>query len=466
MNTRDANNHTVLGETLFQRVSSAKVLVVGAGGIGCELLKNLVLAGFTDIHVADLDTIDVSNLNRQFLFRKQHVGQSKAKVAHEQVLRFNPTANITSYHDNIKSGHFGPQFVQDFDIVMNALDNLDARRHVNRVCLAANVPLIESGTAGFLGQVQVIRKGETECFECYPKPTPKTFPVCTIRSNPSAPIHCIVWAKMLFGRLFGKKDDSNAVTSVEDRLAFGDGKLFADAVFNKVFVQDIQDLANMADLWKSRLPPSPLNKETLQTQKKSATNVTSATIKDQIVWSPAENLQKFFDSVHKVSDRLGADPDACMDFEKDDDDCLNFVTAASNLRSLIFEIALQSRFDVKAMAGNIIPAIATTNAIVAGMIVVEAFKILSGKFDDCRTTYLMKTPSRKRLFQSVKSGQPNSKCYVCCGSWLSVRLNTKDTTLGDFITKVSPHSLRLSTTITISIWIRLHLGVLFPFHSN
>jgi len=63
------------------------------------------------------------------------------------------------------------------------------------MCLAANVPLLESGTAGHLGQVTAIRKGETECFDCRPKPTPKTFPVCTIRSTPSAPIHCIVWAK-------------------------------------------------------------------------------------------------------------------------------------------------------------------------------------------------------------------------------------------------------------------------------
>ena len=58
-------------------ISSAKVLVVGAGGIGCELLKTIVLAGVSDIEIIDLDTIDVSNLNRQFLFRREHVGKSK-----------------------------------------------------------------------------------------------------------------------------------------------------------------------------------------------------------------------------------------------------------------------------------------------------------------------------------------------------------------------------------------------------
>ena len=84
---------------------------------------------------------------------------------------------------------------QQFRIAFNALDNLEARRHVNKMCLAADVPLIESGTTGFNGQVQVIKKGVTACYDCTPKEAPKSFPVCTIRSTPSQPIHCIVWGK-------------------------------------------------------------------------------------------------------------------------------------------------------------------------------------------------------------------------------------------------------------------------------
>jgi ubiquitin-like 1-activating enzyme E1 B len=62
----------------------ARILMVGAGGIGCELLKNLVLTGFGEIHIVDLDTIDLSNLNRQFLFRYEHIKKSKALVSHEE----------------------------------------------------------------------------------------------------------------------------------------------------------------------------------------------------------------------------------------------------------------------------------------------------------------------------------------------------------------------------------------------
>lgn len=115
---------------LQQKISESKILVVGAGGIGCEVLKNLVMSGFSDIEIVsesilinfnichgsywheffffrllslqiDLDTIDVSNLNRQFLFHKEHVGKSKAEVARESALAFNPKVEIKAYHDSI-----------------------------------------------------------------------------------------------------------------------------------------------------------------------------------------------------------------------------------------------------------------------------------------------------------------------------------------------------------------------------
>ena len=171
-----------------------RVLVIGAGGIGCELLKTLVLSGFKDLEVVsffctfpfifhsstflrlflshhfislpthllpcnikvDLDTIDVSNLNRQFLFNKSHIGKSKAEVACEVVKRFAPDLKIKAHHANIKNPEFGIEFYRKFNLVINGLDNLDARKHVNRVCFAAKVPLIESGTEGYLGQMTVI----------------------------------------------------------------------------------------------------------------------------------------------------------------------------------------------------------------------------------------------------------------------------------------------------------------------
>lgn len=128
---------------------------MGAGGIGCELLKNLALSGFKHLTVVDLDTIEVTNLNRQFLFQKQHVGQSKAVVARESVLRFNPRLDIVAHHADVMGPKFDQRFYEGFDLVLNALDNLKARTHVNRMCLAAERPLVESGSSGYLGQVTV-----------------------------------------------------------------------------------------------------------------------------------------------------------------------------------------------------------------------------------------------------------------------------------------------------------------------
>jgi ubiquitin-like 1-activating enzyme E1 B len=127
--------------------------------------------------------------------QRQHVGRPKAVVARESALRFNPRAHIVAHHGSILDSRYGVDYFKSFALVLNALDNIPARRHVNRLCLAAQVPLVEAGTAGYLGQVTVIAKGRTECFECQPIAAPKTYPVCTIRSTPSAPIHCIVWAK-------------------------------------------------------------------------------------------------------------------------------------------------------------------------------------------------------------------------------------------------------------------------------
>ncbi|EAQ86805.1 hypothetical protein CHGG_08058 [Chaetomium globosum CBS 148.51] len=371
----------------------SRVLMVGAGGIGCELLKNLVLTGFGEVHVVDLDTIDLSNLNRQFLFRQEHIKKSKALVAKEVAEKFNPAVKIVAHHANIKDAEFSIAWFSSFRIVFNALDNLEARRHVNKMCLAADVPLIESGTTGFNGQVQVIKKGVTACYDCSPKETPKSFPVCTIRSTPSQPIHCIVWGKSyLLNEIFGTSEDESAFDHSSDaenaqeiaelkresealrriRDSVGNPE-FHEMLFNKVFNTDIVRLRSMEDMWKSRKPPEPLDYKDLLEKAKEALASKEAVLKDdQKVWSLEENLVVLNDSLDRLSKRVldmkntgDGPPDAIITFDKDDEDTLDFVAASANIRSTLFGIDRKSKFDIKQMAGNIIPAIATTNAIVA-----------------------------------------------------------------------------------------------------
>nr|XP_033797862.1 SUMO-activating enzyme subunit 2 [Geotrypetes seraphini] len=450
---------------LADAVSRGRVLVVGAGGIGCELLKNLVLTGFTSLDVIDLDTIDVSNLNRQFLFQKKHVGRSKAQVAKESVLQFCPRANITAHHDSIMNPDYNVEYFRQFTLVMNALDNRAARNHVNRMCLAANIPLIESGTAGYLGQVTVIKKGVTECYECHPKPAQKTFPGCTIRNTPSEPIHCIVWAKYLFNQFFGEEDADQEVSpdTADPEAAWEPGEAAARArassedgdikristkewakstgydpvkLFNKLFKDDIQYLLTMDKLWKKRKPPVPLDWSEMQNKGNSSTNkqneASLAGLKDQKVLDVKSYAQLFSKSVQMLRVQISEKGEGAeLLWDKDDPPAMDFVTAAANLRMHVFSMNMKSRFDIKSMAGNIIPAIATTNAVIAGLIVLEGLKILSGNLDQCRTIFLNKQPNpRKKLLVPCALDPPNKNCYVCASKpEVTVKLNVHKVTV-------------------------------------
>ncbi|XP_022098107.1 SUMO-activating enzyme subunit 2-B-like isoform X2 [Acanthaster planci] len=446
----------VLPEDVAEMVSACRVLVVGAGGIGCELLKNLVLTGFQDIVLIDLDTIDVSNLNRQFLFHKKHVGKSKAEVAKESALRFNPNAKIDARHESITTTEYNREFFMQFNVVMNALDNRAARNHVNRMCLAADVPLIESGSGGYLGQVSVIKKGLTECYECLPQPAQKSFPGCTIRNTPSEPIHCIVWAKHLFNQLFGEEDpDQDVSPDTADPEAAGDAgqeslnsdpakdalggvertstRAWAESsdynaqkLFRKLFHDDINYLLSMDKLWQKRRPPVPLDWDNLPQEQEENESQSSTVLHDQRKLSIRDCVSMFKDSLDSLKQLYKERGELVWD--KDDEAAMDFVTCTSNIRAYIFGIERNTRFTIKSMAGNIIPAIATTNAVVAGLIVMEALKVLQGRLDQCRMIFLKRTPNeRNKLFLTCPLDKPNPKCYVCAPkpeASVKVNLNT------------------------------------------
>ncbi|GAB0138723.1 hypothetical protein EsDP_00006948 [Epichloe bromicola] len=433
---RDRYNHQSLGASLNSSVKQARVLMVGAGGIGCELLKNLVLTGFAEIHIVDLDTIDLSNLNRQFLFRQEHIKKSKALVAKDAATKFNPNVKIVAHHANIKDDEFTVSWFKDFSIVFNALDNLEARRHVNKMCLAADVPLIESGTTGFNGQVQVIKKRSTACYDCTPKDTPKSFPVCTIRSTPSQPIHCIVWGKT--SEIEELKKESEALKKIRDAVGTNN---FPQMLFDKVFHSDIERLRSVEDMWKSRRKPEPLKYETVYTQATEAVASKDQILSDgQRVWTLEENLVVFKDSLDRLSKRMldlkkakdPAEAEPIITFDKDDIDTLDFVASGANIRSTIFGIDRKSRFDIKEMAGNIIPAIATTNAIVAGLCVLEAFKVLKGDYGQAKEVFL--TPfAAARLLAPDTLRLPNPDCPVCGVFNISIKADLSRATLNDVV---------------------------------
>lgn len=223
----------VFGKTFQEKIFNYRQFLVGAGAIGCEMLKNWSMIGLGSgpngaIYVTDLDTIEKSNLNRQFLFRAKDLGNFKSVVAATAVAEMNPDlkGHIESRQDPVGSEtertsslHFpltkltsepdvyGERFFASVDGVTNALDNVKARMslllpdpichsyrlglYMDQRCVFFEKPLLESGTLGTKGNTQVIIPHLTESYASSQDPPEKETPSCTVKNFPNAIQHCI-----------------------------------------------------------------------------------------------------------------------------------------------------------------------------------------------------------------------------------------------------------------------------------
>jgi ubiquitin-activating enzyme E1 len=201
----------LFGETFLQKLLNLKMFMVGCGALGCEYIKNFALTGACCgpnglLTVTDNDRIEVSNLNRQFLFREDNIGQQKSVAAGNRAKTMNKKLNIDARQDLVAdtTEHlFTDEFWQSLDVVTNALDNMVARLYVDERCVLFEKVLVEAGTMGTGGNVDIVVPHKTSTYaQGGAADETGGIPMCTLRNFPYIYDHCIEWARAQFEDLF------------------------------------------------------------------------------------------------------------------------------------------------------------------------------------------------------------------------------------------------------------------------
>ncbi|XP_063383656.1 ubiquitin-like modifier-activating enzyme 1 [Cydia fagiglandana] len=457
----------VFGRDFQKKLGSLKYFVVGAGAIGCELLKNFAMIGVGAdggrVTVTDMDLIEKSNLNRQFLFRPYDVQKPKSSTAARVIKRMNPSMNVLAQENRVcpeTESVYDDHFFEELDGVANALDNVDARIYMDRRCVYYRKPLLESGTLGTKGNTQVVVPFLTESYSSSQDPPEKSIPICTLKNFPNAIEHTLQWARDEFEGLFRQAAEHaaqyladphweertlklpgsqplEAIESVKnainDRpLTFADCVTWARLHWEAQYVNQIKQLlynfppdqqtTSGAPFWSGpKRCPAPLAfdphddlhldyvvaaanlRATVYGLPHNTDREAIAQMAAQVPvpeFSPKSGIKIAVTDAQLQQNNDEPDVDRAkslvkelphpstlgglkitpLDFEKDDDSNfhMDFIVAASNLRAANYKIPPADRHRSKLIAGKIIPAIATTTSVVAGLVCLELYKLAQG----------------------------------------------------------------------------------------
>ncbi|XP_070839263.1 ubiquitin-like modifier-activating enzyme 6 [Chaetodon trifascialis] len=203
-----------IGESMCLQLHKLRVFMVGCGAIGCEMLKNFALLGVGlaknsgEVCITDPDLIEKSNLNRQFLFRPHHIQKPKSTTAAEATRDINPDLQVDAHLNKVcpaTESIYSDSFYSRLNLVVTALDNVEARRYVDSRCVSNQRALLDSGTMGTKGHTEIIVPNLTESYNSHRDPPEEEIPFCTLKSFPSVIEHTIQWARDKFENAFVHK---------------------------------------------------------------------------------------------------------------------------------------------------------------------------------------------------------------------------------------------------------------------
>lgn len=340
-NSRYDGQIAVFGKSFHQKIANTKEFLVGSGAIGCEMLKNWAMMGLGSgpdgkITVTDMDTIEKSNLNRQFLFRAPDVGKLKSECASAAVAEMNPQlkGKIVAFRERVgpdTEGVFGDEFFASLDSVTNALDNVDARTYVDRRCVFFKKSLLESGTLGTKGNTQVVYPNLTESYSSSQDPPEKSFPMCTIKNFPNQIEHTIAWARSEFEAYFQEP------------------------------AENVNLYLSTPNFLETTLKQSGNQKEILETIKAYLVTEKPLTFDECIVWARMQfektynnNIQQLLyrfpkDSITSTGTPFWSGPKRAptpLTFDVNDPTHLKYVIAGANLHAFNFGLKGESNADV------------------------------------------------------------------------------------------------------------------------
>ncbi len=427
-------------EELKNKIANSSWLIVGSGAIGCELLKNLAWLNVKSIDITDPDTIEKSNLSRQFLFRMDDIGKLKSQVATNKIKELKQNIDIKYYSEKVglESKSFTDNLLKRKDItgIFNALDNINARKFMDDQAFNYVKPLFESGTQGTKGNTQAVIPYLTETYSNSNDPIDeKSFPVCTIKSFPNQIQHTIHWALEHFD--FFNRAPLNVYKWLESGKSsalpndiISDVYLYttkyalkswiecvrwAIDIFNENYTFQIEKLlsdfppdylTSVGTLFWSagKKCPKPIkldmNNEMHYEWMETTVKLLANTVNFEHNFTKGELIAcvNIFIETNTCANNANVNANECININDtsniktvypqvlDKDNDLNYhikwIQLSSNLRAINYNIDPIDFYTTKGIAGKIIPAVSTTTSVVGGLIVLEMMKYLQHENKD------------------------------------------------------------------------------------